>query len=117
MVEQMSGICPLISGRSDPERNLSRKMGQATRTIKLPLALDKRRQGGANTGKRAYLEATVVGLNAARVFYIAFFLAPRDTLTERVPDYSEHGHGMPRRAISADKLLHLAEVVALEIQP
>jgi hypothetical protein len=49
-------------------------MGQATRTIKLPLALDKRRQGGANTGKRAYLEATVVVLNAARAFYIAFFL-------------------------------------------
>src|SRR5258708_36802854 len=92
MVEQMSGICPLISGRSDPERNLSRKMGQATRTIKLPLALDKRRQGGANTGKRAYLEATVVVLNAARAFHIAFFLAHRHKTTPRVPYYSKQTH-------------------------
>ncbi len=89
-------------------------MGQATRTIKLPLALDKRRQGGANTGKRAYLEATVVVLNAARAFYIAFFLAHRDKLTERVPYYSEQDHEMQERVISADKLLTWAEFVTVE---
>src|SRR5258708_26678822 len=111
MVEKMSGICPLTSGRSDHERNLSRKMGQATRTIKLPLALDKRRQGGANTGKRAYLEATVVVLNAARAFYIAFFLAHRDKHTQRGPDYSEQHHEIQESVISADKRLTLAELV------
>jgi hypothetical protein len=89
-------------------------MGQATRTIKLPLALDKRRQGGANTGKRAYLEATVVVLNAARAFYIAFFLAHRDKLTERVPYYSDQDHAMQERAISADQLLTWTEFVTVE---
>jgi len=50
-------------------------MGQATRTTKLLLDLGKRTQGGTNTSKRAYLEATVELLNAARTFYVAFFLA------------------------------------------
>ena len=44
-------------------------MGQATRTTKLPLDLGKRRQGGANTAKRAYLQATVWVFDAARAFY------------------------------------------------
>ncbi len=49
-------------------------MGQATRTTKLLLDLGKRRQGGANTGKRAFLTETVTMLTAARAFYIDFFL-------------------------------------------
>jgi hypothetical protein len=44
-------------------------MGQATRTTKLLLDLGKRTQGGTNTSKRGYLEATVELLNAARTFY------------------------------------------------
>ena len=41
-------------------------MGQATRTTKLLLDLSARRQGGANTEKRAALDATAEVLNAAR---------------------------------------------------
>ncbi len=89
-------------------------MGQATRTTKLPLALDKQRQGGANSGKCAYLEATVAALNAARAFYIAFFLAHRDKLNERVSYYCEQAHAMQERVISADKLLTWAESVTVE---
>jgi hypothetical protein len=89
-------------------------MGQATRTTKLPLALDKRSQGGANTGKRAYLETTTAVLNAARAFYVAFFLAHCDKLTERVPYYSEQDHEMRERVISADKLLTWVEFVTVE---
>ena len=59
-------------------------MGQATRTTTLPLDLSKRPQGGTNTGKRACLQATVEVLNAARAFYVAFFLAHPDKLAERV---------------------------------
>jgi IS605 OrfB family transposase len=45
------------------------RMGRATRTTKLPLDLSPRSQGGANTDKRAFLDATVQVLNAARAFY------------------------------------------------
>ena len=41
-------------------------MGQATRTTKLFLDLGKPDQGGANSGKRAYLEETARLLDAAR---------------------------------------------------
>ena len=50
-------------------------MGQAKRTTKLLLDLGKRTQGGANTGKRAYLDETAQVLNQGRAFYIEFFLA------------------------------------------
>jgi len=50
-------------------------MGQAKRTTKLLLELGKRTQGGANTGKRAYLDETASLLNQGRAFYIRFFLA------------------------------------------
>src|SRR5215472_13641934 len=42
------------------------EMGQAKRTSKLLLDLGKRTQGGANTGKRAYLDETAQVLNAGR---------------------------------------------------
>ena len=63
-------------------------MGQASRTTKLLLDLSDRAGGGANTGKRAYLEETAKLLDAARAFYIAFFLAHPDKLTERVRYFS-----------------------------
>ena len=47
------------------------------------------RDGGANTSKRAYLEETGKILDAARAFYLAFFLAHRDKLAERVRYFSE----------------------------
>ena len=41
-------------------------MGQATRTTKLSLSFSRRDQGGANTEKRAALDATARVLNQAR---------------------------------------------------
>jgi IS605 OrfB family transposase len=84
-------------------------MGQATRTTKLALDLRHRAQGGANTDKRAFLEATVQVLNAARAFYVEFFLAHAEKLSERVSYYSEHHLEMRERAISANELLTWAE--------
>ncbi len=78
-------------------------MGQATRTTKLLLDLGKRRDGGANTGKRAALAATVEVLNAARSFYIDFFLAHAEKLSERVSYYSETHLELRTRAISANE--------------
>ena len=64
-------------------------MGQATRTTKLFLDLGNRAEGGANSGKRAYLEETAKILDAARAFYVAFFLTHPDKLAERVSYFSE----------------------------
>ena len=89
-------------------------MGQAIRTTKLPLDFSKRTQGGATTRKRAYLEATVQTLDAARAFYVAFFLAHSDKLSERVPYFSEHHQEMRERLISSDKLLTWAEFQTVE---
>ena len=50
-------------------------MGQAQRTTKLELDLGSREQGGANSKKRGYLEATKSILDSARAFYLTFFLA------------------------------------------
>jgi hypothetical protein len=84
-------------------------MGQATRTTKLVLDLGKRVQGGANTDKQAALTATVEVLNRARAFYIDFFLAHADKLSERVTYYSEKHLEMRERLISAHELLTWAE--------
>ena len=94
-------------------------MGQATRTTKLLFDLGKRRQGGANTSKRAFLTETVVLLTAARAFYIDFFLAHADKLAERVSYYSEKHLEMRERAISANELLTWAEActVATKVHP
>jgi len=59
-------------------------MGQTARTTKLLLDLSARDQGGANSAKHSYLEETIVILNAARAFYLDFFLAHPDKLMERV---------------------------------
>lgn len=55
-------------------------MGQTARTTKLLLNFSEREQGGANREKRQYLEATVALLDAARRFYLDFFLAHPDPL-------------------------------------
>jgi IS605 OrfB family transposase len=89
-------------------------MGQATRTTKLLLDLSERRQGGANTEKRAALDATVEVLNAARAFYIDFFLAHAQKLVERIPYYSDHHLEMRERPISANELLTWAETCTVE---
>jgi transposase len=94
-------------------------MGQATRSTKLLLDLGKRRQGGANTGKRSFLTETVALLTAARAFYIDFFLSHADKLAERVSYYSEKHLEMRERAISANELLTWAEActVATKAHP
>ncbi len=84
-------------------------MGQASRTTKLLLDLGKRDQGGANTEKRAALDATAAVLTAARAFYIDFFLAHAQMLAERVSYYSEECLEMQERLISAHELLTWAE--------
>ena len=82
-------------------------MGQATRTTKLLLDLDRRDQGGANTDKRAALGATALVLNQARAFYIDFFLAHADKLAERVPYYSEQHLDRPRAGDLRQRTAHL----------
>jgi Putative transposase DNA-binding domain len=84
-------------------------MGQATRTTKLLLDLGKRTQGGANSQKRAALDATAAVLTAARTFYIDFFLAHAEKLAERVASYSEEHLEIGERLISAHELLSWAE--------
>src|SRR6266481_425477 len=93
-------------------RNVNRKskpMGQASRTTKLLLDLSNRGDGGANTSKRAYLEETGKILDAARAFYLAFFLAHPDKLTERVRYFSEQQQEERERLISPNELLTWAE--------
>jgi putative transposase len=89
-------------------------MGQATRTTKLLLDLGKREEGGANSGKRAYLEATADVLTQARAFYLDFFLAHAEKLAERVTYYSEKHLEMRTRAISPNELLTWAEAHTVE---
>ncbi len=84
-------------------------MGQTTRTTKLPLDLSTRDQGGANQGKRRYLEETGAILDTARAFYLDFFLAHPDKLMERVDVISKQTGEVSQRLVSADKLLTWAE--------
>jgi len=89
-------------------------MGQASRTTKLLLDLDDRAEGGANTGKRAYLEETAKLLDKARAFYVAFFLAHPDKLAERVKYFSERLQEERERLISPNELLTWAETLTVE---
>ncbi len=89
-------------------------MGQATRTTKLPIDPDLWNAGGANTGKRAYLQATEEVLNRARAFYVDFFLAHAEKLAERVAYYSEEHLEMREHLISAHELLSWAEACTVE---
>src|SRR5260370_41168786 len=89
-------------------------MGQATRTTKLFLSFSKRGQGGANSGKRAYLEETARLLDAARAFYVGFFLAHADKLQERVRYFSEQQQEQRERPLSANEPLTCAESPPVE---
>src|SRR5712691_4913072 len=89
-------------------------MGQTTRTTKLLLDFSGRSQGGANPGKREHLAATVEILNAARRFYLDFFLAHPDKLTERVEVISKKTGAVREGVISADHLLTWAEFQTIE---
>ncbi len=89
-------------------------MGQAKRTTKLLLDLGKRTQGGANTGKRAYLDETAQVLNRGRAFYIEFFLAHAEKFRETVVFYSNQHLEMRERLISAHELLTWAEAATCE---
>jgi putative transposase len=84
-------------------------MGQTTRTTKLLLDLSARDQRGANPGKRSHLGETVAILDAARRFYLDFFLAHPDKLMERVEVISKKTGEVSEGIISTDKLLTWAE--------
>ena len=84
-------------------------MRQSARTTKLLLDLSDRRQGGANREKRRYLEETVTVLDAARRFYLAFFLAHPELLMERVEVLAKKTGEVTLALVSADKLLTWAE--------
>jgi hypothetical protein len=88
-------------------------MGQAKRTTKLLLDLGKRTQGGANTGKRAYLDETAQVLNQGRAFYIEFFLAHAEKFKETVVYYSNKHLQMRERPISPHELLTWAEAATV----
>ncbi len=89
-------------------------MGQATRTTKLFLDLGNREEGGANSGKRAYLEETARLLDAARAFYVTFFLAHPDKLAEKVRYFSEQHQEERERLLSPNELLTWAESLTVE---
>jgi Putative transposase DNA-binding domain len=84
-------------------------MGQTARTTKLLLDLSDRGKGGANRDKRQALDATVAILDAARRFYLDFFLTHPDILTERVEVISKETGEVRSLLLSADKLLTWAE--------
>src|SRR5260370_7884844 len=89
-------------------------MGQTARTTKLLLDLSTRDQGGPNPGKRSHLTETVSILNAARRFYLDFFLAHPDKLMERVEVISKKTGELREGVISADNLLTWAEFQTVE---
>ena len=89
-------------------------MGQTARTTKLLLDLSTRDQGGTNPGKRSHLTETVSILNAARRFYLDFFLAHPEKLMERVEVISKKTGEVREQVISADHLLTWAEFQTVE---
>src|SRR5260370_13248017 len=89
-------------------------MGQTARTTKLLLDLSTRDQGGTNPGKRSHIAETVSILNAARRFYLDFFLAHPDKLMERAEGISKKTGELREGVISADNLLTWAEFQTVE---
>lgn len=89
-------------------------MGQSTRTTKLLLDFSGRASGGTNAGKREHLRTTVNILDAARRFYLDFFLAHAENLTARVEVISKKTGEIRERLISADALLTWAEFQTVE---
>ncbi len=89
-------------------------MGQTARTTKLLLDFSGRASGGANPGKREHLAATVEILNAARRFYLDFFLAYPDKLIECTQVISKKTGEVREGLISAENLLTWAEFQTVE---
>jgi IS605 OrfB family transposase len=89
-------------------------MGQTARTTKLLLDFSGRASGGTNAGKREHLRATVDILNAARRFYLDFFLVHAEKLTERSEVISKKTGEIREGVISADNLLTWAEFQTVE---
>lgn len=89
-------------------------MGQTARTTKLLLDFSGRASGGTNAGKREHLRATVDILNAARSFYLDFFLEHTEKLSERVDVISKQTGEIRERIISADALLTWTEFQTVE---
>ena len=89
-------------------------MGQTARTTKLLLDLSPRDQKGTNPGKRRHLVETVAMLNAARRFYLDFFLAHPEKMTERVEVISKKTGEVRESLVSADALLTWAEFQTVE---
>jgi len=73
------------------------------------LDLSPRDQRGTNPGKRRHLVETVAMLNAARRFYLDFFLAHPEKVTERVEVISKKTGEVRESLVSADALLTWAE--------
>jgi hypothetical protein len=86
-------------------------MGQVERTTKLELDLGSREQGGANSEKRGYLQATKRILDSARAFYLRFFLAHPEKLLEKVQVIKQQTGEVREAPISADKLLSLSQSI------
>src|SRR5258708_39674253 len=84
-------------------------MGKAYRPTKLQIALGARTQGVDNTRNRPYLEETAKILDAARAFYVAFFLTYPEKLAERVTYVSDRDQQARERLISPNELLTWAE--------
>ena len=89
-------------------------MGQTARTTKLLLDFSGCVSGGTNAGKREYLRATVDILDAARRFYLDFFLQHTEKLSERVDVISKQTGEIRERLISADALLTWTEFQTVE---
>lgn len=84
-------------------------MAKAQRTTKLELDLGPRAEGGANVGKRCYLELTRAKLDEAREFYTSFFLAHPDKLFEKRLHLNPRTGKLVERLISKKDLLAWAE--------
>lgn len=91
-------------------------MGEAKRTTKVELNFDKRAAGGINTGKRKYLSFTRDLLNAARVFYIDFFLTHSNKLDEKVTYWSEKNENFKERRLNSNELLTWAESLTVSTE-
>ncbi|MGI9951956.1 hypothetical protein V3F56_06280 [Moorellaceae bacterium AZ2] len=72
--------------------------------------------GGANTGKREYLFLTRDLLNAARAFYVDFFLAHSNKLDEKVTYWSEKDKKFKERKLTSHELLTWAESLSVSTE-
>ena len=92
-------------------------MGQATRTTKLSLALNKREQGGANPGKRAVPGCDRRGAHPGAGLLSRLFPRPcRETRRTRAVLLGKASGNAGSGEISANELLTWAEACTVETQ-